>query len=688
MQPEVMPLAITNLLHHPELRLLLSDLDISIDERLAEPFLLLGKTQILIGKPLLSASAESLFHMRHAMELAWLSGIADPALAGLAAARCAALAVALETYGSAGATLPGWIAPLTGYAAPDLTTARRLWAKLAVYQHNGSDHDLTAASHAKLIDAWSILGPSEWLMEQGGDARLGIDPFTGLNGYGCSHRPRPWAVTFASSTASSVSERGYLGAEAARRRMITASFGSSAAEAIFAEADRVREALAYHFDLARGTGVILAPSGTDAELISLALASAAEDRPITNILLAPEETGSGVPLAARGQHFALDTALGVAVPKAGLVEGFRPDTALVSVALRDADGAVRPPAAVEADCTTAVEAAIALGRRPILHILDVSKTGLRAPRLDSVMALWQRFGTSMDVIVDACQTRLHPGTIRDYLARGWMVLITGSKFFTGPPFSGALLAPAALTDRLATSPLPTGLALYSGRAEWRRDQAGLDCLDNGPSTLGGNYGLVMRWQAALAEMQAFAEVPGDRRRAILHRFVGHVERCIAAKPGLTSVNEHPAGDSPGDWDLTETIRCFALRLPAKPAAKAGADQTRFLDLAAARKVYIWLNADLTDALAEHVSDSDQQVLRRRCHIGQPVAVTLDGEAAAALRVSAGARLVSGEPSLAHLAPEERLERELADVTVLFRKIALILRHFDRLSVTNPRPSYD
>jgi hypothetical protein len=81
------------------------------------------------------------------------------------------------------------------------------------------------------------------------------------------------------------------------------------------------------------------------------------------------------------------------------------------------------------------------------------------------------------------------------------------------------------------------------------------------------------------------------------------------------------------------------------------------------------------------------VLRRRCHIGQPVAVAIDGQPAAALRVSAGARLVSGEPSLGHLDPDERLERELSDVTLLFRKVSLILTFFDRLSADNPRPSY-
>ena len=61
----------------------------------------------------------------------------------------------------------------------------------------------------------SLSLPTHVLMATGGAIRLRTDPETLLNGYGCSHRPRPWAITFASSTASSVSERGYMAADAA-----------------------------------------------------------------------------------------------------------------------------------------------------------------------------------------------------------------------------------------------------------------------------------------------------------------------------------------------------------------------------------------------------------------------------------------------------------------------------------------
>jgi hypothetical protein len=200
---------------------------------------------------------------------------------------------------------------------------------------------------------------------------------------------------------------------------------------------------------------------------------------------------------------------------------------------------------------------------------------------------------------------------------------------------------------------------------------------------------VTRWQAALAEMQAFADVPSMRRRAVLHRFVGHVDRCISQTCGLAAVNHQPPGETPVDWDATETIRCFAIRRTALATRVAGVAEPEdgYIDLPMARKIYVWLNADLWPALEGLAAPTDEPVLRRRCHVGQPVAVAIAGRPSAALRISAGARLVSGEPSLAHLDPDERLERELSDVTMLFRKLSLILAYSDRLTARNPLPSY-
>src|ERR1700687_1504849 len=54
-----------------------------------------------------------------------------------------------------------------------------------------------------------LFGPLNRLLGSGGDARLAIYPASGINGYGCQPFPCPETLSFASSTATSISERAY-----------------------------------------------------------------------------------------------------------------------------------------------------------------------------------------------------------------------------------------------------------------------------------------------------------------------------------------------------------------------------------------------------------------------------------------------------------------------------------------------
>ena len=76
-------------------------------------------------------------------------------------------------------------------------------------------------------------------------------------------------------------------------------------------------------------------------------------------------------------------------------------------------------------------------------------------------------GGAARIVVDACQARLGLGRLHVHLAQGRMVLITGSKFFGGPPLSGALLVPAALAAEMARQDrLPPALRDYSAASDW------------------------------------------------------------------------------------------------------------------------------------------------------------------------------------------------------------------------------
>lgn len=619
-----------------------------------------------------AAFEELAVYVRLALETAYLVGRGlGVTRAVLAAARAAALFAMQDTDAVQAAGMPAWVALMAQDAVPPAKTLAGISSGLIGAVANAGDI-------GAIRDVWGLLGTAEALMETGGDIRLQTDPHSALNGYGCSHRPRPWAVTFASSTASSSSERGYEGADRERLRVTLAMLRRGRRETVRQSLGRVRAGIAGAFELPADTAVILAASGTDAELLALALTHLARpEMPILNILIAPEETGRGVPMAARGRHFAVDTALGHDVNFEASIAGFRRDTALVAVALRNTDGAVRDCAEIEAEIYALLAAGIAAGQRVILHGLDLSKTGLLAPSLAFFGELRAVFGARFDIVVDACQTRLSACSIKNYLALDAVVLITGSKFFTGPPFAGAALVPGAVAARLAGGRLPQGLDAYFGRDEFPDICPAAACL---PDI--GNYGLALRWHAALAEMRAFGRVSAARKAETISAFGAAVAREVAASPRLDMLPQPGLvrGPDAEAWEILPSIFSFSLKATHEPG--------RCLTPAEARAVYFWLNTDLSPWLPQA-----GEVARRICHIGQPVKLPQANSQPGAddvqgmLRISAGARLISGEPSHKGLGFHNRLRREIDDLAVVFKKIDLILHNWALLSAANPVPRY-
>ena len=642
----------------------------SAEDVSAVPFVLTPDNKVMLGEPAFAVPALLGFYLRHALELAWLRR--RPALpegsAGLAAARAAALFIqaefdALNTEERA--ALPRWVGPMASEVAPSADTLRQISANLP-----GEAASAEEITHVRAI--WQLLGTADALMETGGDIRLQRDPRSALNGYGCSHRPRPWAVTFASSTASSSSERGYLAADLERLKTTAAMLAGDAQAATRASLALVRQGIGRVYGMAPEDEVVLAASGTDTELLALALTHlSGRHAPILNILIAPEETGRGVPMAARGVHFAVDTALGHAVSCEAPIAGFRPDTELANVYLRDANGALRSADAIEAELEAVLAGGIASGRQVILHVLDLSKTGLLSPRPAFLAKMRARHG-EFDIVVDACQARLSAGSVQAYLRLNAVVLITGSKFFTGPPFAGALLIPEAMARRLDRAELPEGLDAYFGRDEFPER-----CRAAAKLPPVGNYGLSLRWHAALAEMRAFVLVQPAERAEILLGFAEAVRESVATNPALTLLEapEIARGEDDEAWECLPSIFSFSLRAPHDPG--------RCLTPIEARAVYLWLNADLSEILPGDAAAS------RICHIGQPVRLPQPGSEGfmGVLRVSAGARLISGEPSHKGLAHPLRIQREFADLAMVFEKIALILRNWQSLWTADPAPRY-
>lgn len=692
-------------LHRPDLSAIASPLAIRLDPDLGAPFRV-TEAAVILGHPFdpRHDTPHTATLIRQAIELHRLlhgSSVASPSAIRTAAAlfvsaRIAALFHRLEHTGRNRAPMPGWLAPFADNP-PQAEALARVWPDLAQMVPTNSGSPDFAHAAETLATIWPALAPAEWLMAEGGDARLANDPETGLNRYGCSHRPRPWAITFASTTASSVSERGFAGAEAARRTLIDAVIDAwakghdpvpathAAATSILTDA-RTRIARAYHLDAP--AQVLLCASGTDCELAALAIAidharrnaGSRAPRPIANMVIAPDETGSGVPLAAEGRHFAGDTASDARVAKGMPIAGFPSETVLIGIPLRTPDGTVRTPDAIDAECLETARAAAAQGQHVLLHVLDMSKTGLIGPSNDAVARLVRELSPHIDIVIDACQARIIPARLGQAVRNGAMALITGSKFFTGPPFCGAVLLPPETADSLPHAVLPAGLRDYANASEWPR-------LDTPVLGNGANTGLALRWHASLAEMDAL--LARRDTHATLTRFTSALRGAIEAHPDLDLLPVFPLdrprlSDSGPDWDTVPTILSFLVR------ARGGTAPLALLDT---RNLYHWLNADLSGVLPATATAAERALAATLCHIGQPVPVIhpdcpTPDRIAGALRLSAGARLVSGEPSHDGIGHEHRIAREIRDALHVLDKISLILKHRDTISHHDPKPTYN
>src|SRR5271169_2261279 len=83
--------------------------------------------------------------------------------------------------------------------------------------------EIRCSSGACGQDSHVLAAPLEYLLASGVDPRLYLDPIHLLNAYGCRPWPQPEVFTFASSTATLISDRGFASAANAQRQLVWSS---------------------------------------------------------------------------------------------------------------------------------------------------------------------------------------------------------------------------------------------------------------------------------------------------------------------------------------------------------------------------------------------------------------------------------------------------------------------------------
>lgn len=368
------------------------------------------------------------------------------------------------------------------------------------------------------------------LMTEGGDARIRLDPETGLNRYFSAPRPSA-ALAYASSTANDISAAAYVRAEA-----VLAALGPDPSPDLYAERlEALRGRIRAAYALAGDVDIVFAPSGTDLEYVALAAVAGRAPVGTNAILLGADEVGSGCIHSAHGLYFAEETALGVTTVPGAPVPGLGGVAVdLIDIPVRDRDGRVRPSAEIAARMAASTAAARGADRHSLVHIVHGSKTGLILPALADVDLLRESAGDSATLVVDACQARITGAAVGDYLARDAIVFVTGSKFMGGPPFSGFALVPPGFAEGAAA--LPAGFATIFRRGEWPARWPGVAHLPDS-----ANLGLLLRLEAAIFELERFQALDAAAAERTILAFHAAVRAEIVDKTDARRVAPYPPG---------------------------------------------------------------------------------------------------------------------------------------------------
>ncbi len=517
--------------------------------------------------------------------------------------------------------------------------------------------------------------PVERVLVLGGDHRLVVDQNTQLNGYGCRPFPRPEAITFSSSTATSISKYAYDLVEKRRQQFILKAIESGTQTAVAGLAQEVREGICAQLGIGSNLAeVVITASGTDSFLIVQGLARLISDSPITTLIVGVEESGSGVKLALQERHFADDTALSDTVRKGQPISDGNSHKRQIDISVRDKSGNAIPTRILDAQVLDLVVMNVEAGSFVVVHAMNHSKLGYSGPSKKLLVELKRTFGSKVCIVVDACQMRLDREDIVEYLEYQMMVIITGSKFFTGPPFCGAILVPEHIVDTVRANgeKFDIGFNAYCAREDLPRR---LRTILRGHSK-NFNLGSLFRWVAAIAEMTRYYEIPPIIRGRTVSRFCERVEDILLEAPFIelhyqNSCRNIPLGIELGELSGRRMIFPFFLYHERGGARELCSEKQ-------AHRIYTLLNQDCSN-LFPYKNAREFRLLAQMCHIGQPVQVIhRSGVCTAVLRISVGARIFSESFSkTSGKVIDALIEDEFWQIGVVLGKIELLLAAYSK-----------
>jgi hypothetical protein len=312
---------------------------------------------------------------------------------------------------------------------------------------------------------------------------------------------------------------------------------------------------------------------------------------------------------------------------------------------------------------------IEAGHTVVVHAMNHSKLGYSGPSKACLIELKKTFGSRVCVVVDACQMRLDREDIVEYLEYQMMVIITGSKFFTGPPFCGAILIPQHLVDTIQANGEKFDIGFNSYCAKEDLPQK-LRALLRGHSK-DFNLGSLFRWVAAIAEMARYYEIPPLIRIKAIAECCERVENTLLTAPFI-ELHYLNSGRDSSSWSEFGELSGRRMIFPFFLYYLHDGDREVCSEMQV-QQIYKWLNQDCSK-LFNYKNAREFRLLAQMCHIGQPVAVNhRAGVKTAVLRMSVGSRIFSESFSTTSGRMVSALiEDEFWQIGVILGKLELLL----------------
>jgi len=463
--------------------------------------------------------------------------------------------------------------------------------------------------------------PTFLLLSQGGDDRSTIDPITLKNKYHSKTLPF-YDYQRSSCTSSSISLETYLHLEQQHFDLMAANaLGEIDTKTLFHNQND--EILSYFVTPAirEKVSILSTPSGTDVEFLCtwLAVLRGAEiygnDKINVSVFVNGDlEVGSGTKLATGLKHFSERAPQGHRLEKDIPVSNFdNLEINVKSFFTRDDKSNVYNSPESEKKIYDMVKNEVAKNKIVVFHYVHASKTGVCIPSYNMAKKIKEDFGDKIIMVVDAAQMRLRTDSVDQYLQMGMNIIVTGSKFIGGAPFSGALL----VNENDSKSFVDTEMNLPNEFDQYF-DQFGISQLVKREKNknVWSNWGLFMRWEVALHEMKQFDRIPLEFANRFIYEWGQRVEKIIESEKIKVNILKESALLPSDESSLSHANSIVPFEIVTTPE----------LTLAQLKSIH----AKMT------VKRTRDDII---CEIGQPVQISTGDNKRYALRVALGAKNV-------------------------------------------------